>query len=432
MDHEINKMAFSTMNFLERHFPLPGWILKGIRARALTPHILAARSEIRAAKENARSVDYPAIDPESIPESAFLQIRLFREQDVRFKVVEADLDSIELAENEVLFVPQSFIVNKYILFYNSVYLPTDLGSFLDPNGTLNSRFFKTIPAWGVCVAHRSNHPEIEEGSTYHGFFPLGPYSVRSVGEVDRSHGTALQSAPGFKGPLEWLRLVRTDGHPDFVADLFEYFKIGITYARALRDLEAYGADQLVFSAASSTSAQIIAMCVKETLPDLTIVGLTSPRNFEMVKELAYFDEVHTYDDLASSDGARPSLYFDALGNESVSVACLEHLALKRWWIYAQGGQEFFPKLLKLNRRGSEYSNGIESLLYANRHGISDTDILVQAEAINQKHDLERRWGKDYRIISSPRELHELYDAFLHDTLPPGQRVRYVSPLLRPA
>ena len=420
------------MKFLERHFPLPGWIYKAVRARGLTPHILAVRSEVRAAQESARLTEAQPVEPESIPESALLQIRLFREEEVRFEPIETDLESIPLAENEVLFVPQSVIVNKYILFYNSVYLQTDLGTFLDPHGSLNSRFYKTIPAWGISTAYRSNHPGIEEGSAFHGFFPLGPYSVRSIGDVDRSEGTASQNPPGFRGPLEWLRLVRADGHPEFVADLFEYFKIGITYARALQDLDFYGAEQLVFSSASSTSAQVIAMCVNELRPDFTVIGLTSPRNFEMVKALPYFDAAHTYDDLVSSVGAKPSLYFDALGNESVSIACLEHFDVRRWWIYAQGGQKSFPTLLRLNRRGSEYSNGIDSLLYANRKGISDTEILDQAEAISRKHDLETRWGRGYRTISSPRELYALYNAFVHNTHPPGERVRYVSPLSKRA
>ena len=178
--------------------------------------------------------------------------------------------------------------------------------------------------------------------------------------MDRDQGTAQHDVPGFKGPREWLRLVRTDGHPEFVADLFEYFKIGITFASALRDLDAYGADQLVFSSASSTSAQIIAMCVKEVLPDLSIVGLTSPRNFEMVEAMSYFDEAYTYDDLTSADGSRPSLYFDALGDGSVSIACLEHFTTKRWWLYRQGGEEAMPALLRRNLRGTQYSNGIAS------------------------------------------------------------------------
>ena len=76
-----------------------------------------------------------------------------------------------------------------------------------------------------------------------------------------------------------------------------------------------------------------------------------------------------------------------------------------------------------------YSNGIDSFLYADRNGISDRDILIQAEAINRKHDLERRWGTGYRTISSPRELYELYNSFLDNTHPSGERVRYVSPLL---
>jgi Protein of unknown function (DUF2855) len=419
------------MKFFERHFPLPGWILKGIRARVLTPHMLTIGAETRAALASARTAEAPVIDPMEFPESAVLQTRLFKPEHVQFKPIDADIDNIQLLDNQVLFVPQSFILNKYILYYNRAYLRTNIDGFVDPAGELNSLSFKTIPAWGISYVYRSNHPDIIEGTAYHGFFPISPYSVRCVENVNRDEGTALQRLPKFGGPREWLRLVKTDDHSEFVADLFEYFKIGITFAGALRDIDYYDAEQLVFSSASSASAQIIAMCVKELRPDFRIIGLTSPRNLEMVKGFSYFDEVYTYDDIASSDGGKPTLYFDALGTESVSLSCFDHYrSIKRWWIYGQGGEKSQSTFLKINRRGTLYANLIDSYLYANHHGISDRDILDKSEALNKKHDLERRWGNRYRTISSPRELYELYTGFINNTHPSGERVQYVSPLMK--
>ena len=420
------------MKFFERYFPMPFFLIRGLRLRVITPHMLRIRPEERAAQASALAAQAPPkIEPELIPKSSVIQTRLFKPEHVQFKAIDMDIDNIVLAENQVIFVPQSFVLNKYILYYNEAYLRVNIDGIIDPNGDLNSKSFKVIPAWGIGSVYRSNHPEIEEGSTYHGFFPVAPYHVRSIEGVNQSEGTALQRPPNFKGPLEWLRLVRTDRHPEFVADLFEYFKIGITYARLLQDVDSYGAQQLVLSSASSTSAQIIAMCIKELRPDFPIVGLTSPRNLEMVKGFSYFDKVYTYDDIASSDGTCPSLYFDALGNESVSISCFEHFSvIKRWWAYGQGGEESLSKLLKINRRGGLYTNVLDSLAYANNNGISDRDILSQSEALNQKHDLERRWGAGYRTITSPRELYELYTSFLQDTHPSGERVRYVSPLLK--
>lgn len=172
------------------------------------------------------------------------------------------------------------------------------------------------------------------------------------------------------------------------------------------------------------------MCLKELRPDFPIVGLTSQRNLEMVKGFPYFDQVYTYDDITSMNGAQPSLYFDALGNESITIACFEHLTnLKRWWAYGQGGEESLDKLLKINPRGLLYTNVIDALHYANSNGISDGDILTRSELLNQKYGLEQRWGEGYREIRTPRELYELYVSFLENTHPSGARVRYVSPLL---
>ncbi|MFT5575055.1 MAG: hypothetical protein ACI89D_000568 [Bermanella sp.] len=44
-----------------------------------------------------------------------------------------------------------------------------------------------------------------------------------------------------------------------------------------------------------------------------VVGLTSERNLEFVKQFSYFDEVYTYDNVKSGPNANKSLYFDALG-----------------------------------------------------------------------------------------------------------------------
>ena len=52
------------------------------------------------------------------------------QEQVRFKEVDADLDAVPLAENEVLFIPRSVLVNRYILFYNDVYLPLDIAQIL--------------------------------------------------------------------------------------------------------------------------------------------------------------------------------------------------------------------------------------------------------------------------------------------------------------
>ena len=418
------------MKFFERHFPMPFFLIRGIRLRVITLHRLRVRSKERAAKASARAADAPKI-PKVIPASSVIQARLYKPAHVQFREIDMDIDRIQLAENQVVFVPQSFVLNKYILYYNEIYLPTDIDGIVDPNGELNSESFKAIPAWGICSVYRSNHPQIDEGTTYHGFFPIGPYHVRSIEDVDHDQGTALQHPDNFNGPVEWLRLVRTDKHPEFVADLFEYFKIGITYSRFLQDVGSYGAERLVLSAASSTSAQIIAMCIKSLRPDFQLIGLTSSRNLEMVKGFSYFDEAYTYDELTKIESSRPCLYFDTLGNESVSVSCFEHFsAIKRWWAYGQGGEKSLKKLLKINRRGFMYTNVLDSLAYANNNGISDRDILTQAEALNQKYDLERRWGAGYRTITSPKELYELYTSFLENTHPSGERVRYISPLLK--
>ena len=415
------------MTFIDRYLPIISWIPKAIEARLLTPHMLFSIPKQRSAvRESARQVS--VLDEAAIPESAVLQVQLGRKRNVRFLPIETNIDEIPLAENEVLFLPHSLGLMKYILYYNDGYLPMDIDTFVDPKRELNTAQFKAVPAWGLATVYRTNHPEIAEGSVYYGLWPLAPYSVRAITSVDHGDRVAYQDIPRFKGAREWLKLIEADDFYLMVSDYFEYFKIGITYARELRDFGYFGAEQLVLTSASSSSSQVIAMCVKELNPSMPIIGLTSRRNLALVERLPYYDEVYTYDDIKASPNAKATLFFEVLGKEAVTAECFDHFEISRWWFYGQGSERLLFRFLKKNSRGSYYTNLVDSYIYARRHSVSDAEILSESRALNQKYELEKLWTSNVRQISSNRDLYALYNSFIHNTQPSGEKVMYRSPL----
>ena len=117
------------------------------------------------------------------------------------------------------------------------------------------------------------------------------------------------------------------------------------------------------------------MCLKELNPSFTVIGLTSQRNYDFVKQFPFFDEVYTYEDVTSSPNTDKSLYFDALGWESVTKDVFDHFEVSRWWIYGEGSERTYIKFLKKNRKGTFYSNLADSYIYQIRNGISDADML---------------------------------------------------------
>ena len=418
------------MRLIDTHFPLLTWIPKARKAGFLPPQPFARFRETRAAYLGARKLGIPMLrDASDSPDVAALQFQIGRPRNMRFLPLDPDVDHLPLAENEVLFVPQSLGTNRYITFYSGGYILQDLGTFVDPKGVQNTAAFKTAPCWGRCKVYRSNHPKIKEGSTYYGFWPIAAYSVRRVCDVDAESFVAFQDLPAFTGPREWLKLIRMDNtERAYALENYEYWKIGITYARELQDMDYFGAGRLVISSASSASGQCIAMCLKEINPAFTIVGLTSPRNREFVGEFPFYDEVYTYDEIQSAPNTGKSLYFDALGWEAVTQDVFEHFELSRWWVYGEGSESTYLKFLRKNRRGTFYSNLADSYIYQVRKGIPDADLLKQCKAMIEKYDLEKQWYTGARVISSSAALFDLYHAFM-DNNHSGEKVIYRSPLL---
>ena len=416
------------MNFIERQFPLLSWIMKAREARFFAKGFFAALSQTRKSRLTARELNLQvATDAGNQPDIAALQFQLGMTKNVQFLPLNKDVDNVPLAENEVLFVPVSLIANRYITFYNSGYLLQDIENFVDPKGVQNTRSFKSAPCWGRCKVYRSNHPDIQEGSTYYGFWPLAAYCVRSVCDVDDQAFVAYLNLPTFSGPKEWLKLIKIEDDSNAM-DNYEYMKIGITYARELEDMNYFDAERLVISSASSASGQMIAMFLKELNPSFTVVGLTSERNFDFVKQFSYFDEVYTYDDIKSSPNANKSLYFDALGWESVTKDIFEHFEISRWWIYGEGGDRTFFKYLKKNRKGTLYSNLADSYIYQIRSGITYDEMLEQCRSMINKYDLEKQWYTGVRKVSKSKDLFDLYQAYVNNTHS-GEKVVYQSPLL---
>jgi hypothetical protein len=417
------------MRIIDRQLPMLSWLPKAKEAGFLPEKPFSKFSETRDVYRSAKQLQIPILkNAENQPDIAALQFQMGRPRNMRFLPLDRDIDGQPLAKNEVLFVPQSFGANRYLTYYSGGYILQDIGTFVDPKGVHNTKAFKTAPCWGRCKVHRSNHPQIEAGSTYYGFWPLAAYSVRSVCDVDPESFIAYQDVPHFTGPKEWLKLIQMNGtESSFAIDNYEYMKIGITYARELQDSNYFGAQRLVISSASSATGQIVSMCLKELNPSFTVIGLTSERNCGFVKQFPYFDEVHSYDDVEASPNANKSLYFDALGWESVTQDVFDHFDISRWWIYGEGGERTFLKYLKKNRKGSFYSNLADSYVYQIRNGITDAEMLEQCDKLIQKYDLEKRWYTGARVISSSKELFDLYHAYMENSHT-GEKMIYRSPL----
>jgi len=134
-------------------------------------------------------------------------------------------------------------------------------------------------------------------------------------------------------------------------------------------------------------------------------------------------------DTTHQPSAHKSLYFDALGWDSATSDVFDHFTLARWWIYGEGADKTFVKYLKKNRKGTFYTNLADSYIYQIRNGITDAEMLDQCRSMLEKYNLEELWYSGLRIISTSKEVFDLYHAFINNTHT-GERVIYQSPLYK--
>jgi hypothetical protein len=186
-----------------------------------------------------------------------------------------------------------------------------------------------IPVWGIGTVTTSNHPEIEVGSRYYGYFPMSsellvkPEKVTPRGFRDASAHRAelpvvynqystVSADNGFDPAMENHAMVyRPLFTTSFVLD--DYFA----------DNDFFGATSLILGSASSKTAFGLAFMLRRR-EGIRVVGLTSRSNLGFVAGLDLYDQVLTYDEVESLNH-EPSAYVDMSGNREVLGRVHHHL-----------------------------------------------------------------------------------------------------------
>ena len=190
-------------------------------------------------------------------------------------------------------------------------------------------FFPTVegwgrlPVWGFANVVESAAPEIGIGERVFGFFPMASHLVVEATNI-RPHAWTDGAAHRADLPPSYNQYVRTA--EDFLYEpsrenehmvLSPLFSTSYLLADFLVDNNLFDASTVLMTSASSKTAIGAAYLLKkEGLRDVTLLGLTSPRNLEFVKSLGLYDVVLTYDELASID-ADAILSLDFSGNRSL-------------------------------------------------------------------------------------------------------------------
>ncbi|MEM6842267.1 MAG: DUF2855 family protein [Bacteroidota bacterium] len=229
--------------------------------------------------------------------------------------------SDELSSNQVLLEIDQFSFTSNNITYGVVgdqmnywkFFPTQSG-------------YGIIPAWGLANVVISNHPDVQVGQQFYGYYPMSSHllvtinHVGSKGFVDTTeHRQALSPIYNF--------YTNTEQDPTFTPEtekLISIFRPLFVTSFLIDDYLAeqnfYKATQILITSASSKTAQALAclLAYRKEENDLNwnLLGLTSKRNLEFVKQLGWYDQTISYDSIAQLNANEKFVVIDFAGNHN--------------------------------------------------------------------------------------------------------------------
>jgi len=186
-----------------------------------------------------------------------------------------------------------------------------------------------VPVWGFAEVVESRSSNVGVGERLFGFLPMSTELVITPGKANEAEVTDTSPHRAvLAGPYNAYRRCATD--PAYRADreelqmlLYPLYFTSFVIDDFLADNDDFGAEQVVISSASAKTALGAAHLMHAR--GLTTVALTSPGNVEFCRSLGVYDQVLTYDDVASIAQV-PSVFVDVSGDQRVVGAVHRHLA----------------------------------------------------------------------------------------------------------
>ncbi len=173
-----------------------------------------------------------------------------------------------------------------------------------------------LPVMGFGVVTASTCADIETGSRYFGFFPLGDHHLVQ----------AQSSSGGFTDVAPW-RAKHASTYKNFTRavanmqdDRYAIFRGLYTTSFLLEDFlrenNFFDAQQVIITSASSKTSIALANCLQR-FSDVKVIGLTSARNLSFVKDVGEYDEIVDYQNLDAINTRAKSAVVDMAGNPQI-------------------------------------------------------------------------------------------------------------------
>ncbi|WP_339814783.1 DUF2855 family protein [uncultured Imperialibacter sp.] len=224
---------------------------------------------------------------------------------------------------------------------NQVLLEIDKFSFTSNNITYGVvgekmsywKFFPTqsgygiIPVWGLANVVISNHPDVQVGQRFYGYYPMSSHllvtinSVSGKGFVDTTeHRQALPQVYNFYTNVEHDPTFTLETE-ELISIFRPLFVTSFLIDDHLAEQNFYKATYILITSASSKTAQALAYLLahrkKENALNFKLVGLTSKRNIAFVRQLGWYDQTISYDEISHLNADEKFVVIDFAGNHNI-------------------------------------------------------------------------------------------------------------------
>lgn len=238
-------------------------------------------------------------------------------------------DDFTLDAGEVLLKLERFSFTANNVTYGASGNTIGYWQFFPPSQQ-EGNTYGLIPVWGMAEVVTSRCDTVAKGERIYGYFPPAHFLRVTPGRINPYQFTDMAPHRAELPPI-YNNYTRLDNEPGYEPALDNHRALlqplhatSYLLSDKLEMEKNYGAEQVIIVSASSKTAIGLAYGLSQNADKPHIVGVTSSGNTDFVENLGHYDQVVTYDDLATID-TRPGIIVDMSGNSGYLGRLHAHL-----------------------------------------------------------------------------------------------------------
>ena len=238
------------------------------------------------------------------------------------RIVTTDFNLDDLNEGEIIVEIESFAFTSNNVTYGVAGEMMGYWKFF-PSTKDPENIWGCIPMWGFAKIKHSNNKALKNGERLFGYFPASNILVMKPIKVSQKTFIDGQDHRKDLPPVynNYIRLNNEDSYnkdnDNLRALLFPLHITSFCLCDYLQYEDYLGAEQIIIVSASSKTAIGLAQGLYREKGRPEIVGLTSKRNLDFVKDLNSYHHVITYDELDNINIDSAAVMVDMAGNREI-------------------------------------------------------------------------------------------------------------------